>query len=205
MPSERRREAILEAVEAQVVDHDMELTSKELAKLAGVAEGTLFRVFGSKEELLVAAFAHHLAQVASDESWKSKLADSGADLDDQLARYIDVITGRIGEWTHLLGVLHRFLRGTGEAKARDLRKSAVPEMQRVRALYVRTLDQFAESCRMMLAPHTDALRVSLDDAVAFVQSTATSLAVSRQFHDFGLSAEQSADMVLHGVIGPSHT
>ena len=208
MPIEQRRQAILEAVGREVVDREMDLTTRELAQLAGVAEGTLFRVFGSKEELLVAAFSHRLEQVARDESWRDELAlpsggdgGEGAGLDARLTRYIDVITGRIADWTHLMSVLHRFLRGTEAVRERDLREANGPEMRRIRGLYGDTLHAFASSCRDLLDPYRDGLRVDIDRAVAFVQSISTAMALSRRFHDFGLTPSAAADIVLHGVLG----
>ena len=207
MPTEQRREAILEAVGREVVDREMDLTTRELAQLADVAEGTLFRVFGSKEALLVAAFSHRVEQVARDDSWQAELnaqpegsVAGSTSLDAQLARYIDVITGRIAEWAHLMAVLHRFLRGTEAAKERDLREANGPEMRRIRGLYMDTLHAFANSCRALLEPHGDELRIDLDQAVAFIQSTATSLALARRYHDFGLTPADAADIVLHGII-----
>lgn len=208
MPSERRREAILDAVCVEVVEREMDMTTKELAALAGVAEGTLFRVFGSKEELLIAAFTRRMEQVAMDDSWRSQLAvatgDGGvnlSDLDAQLAAYIDIVTGRISCWTHLLSVLHRFLRGTEAEKARNLRESTRPEMQHIKGLYMDALRSLADTCRELLEPHRDELRCDVDQSVAFIQATATSLALGAQFHDFGLNARQVADITLHGILG----
>lgn len=71
LPPEQRRAAILDAVVPVVLDKGMAATTKELACAAGVAEGTLFRVFESKDELVLAAargvFARqdHLEQLAA--------------------------------------------------------------------------------------------------------------------------------------------
>lgn len=204
MPSERRREAILDAVGAEVVEREMDLTTKELARLAGVAEGTLFRVFGSKEELLVAAFAHRLEHVARDDSWKGDLAQAdGGDLEAQLARYIEVVTDRIVAWTRLMSILHRFLRGAEAEKAHSLREASRGEVRRIKDLYIDTLKDFADHCAAILTPYASQLRVDVDQAVAFIQSTATSLAMARQFHDFGITPAMAADLVIHGLTGAS--
>lgn len=206
MPSERRREAILDAVGAEVVEREMDLTTKELAQLAGVAEGTLFRVFGSKEELLVAAFAHRLEQVARDDSWKRDLVRvDGKDLEAQLERYIEVVTERIVDWTRLMSILHRFLRGAEASKAHSLREASHGEVRRIKDLYIGTLKDFADSCAAILAPHAGQLRVGVDQAVAFIQSTATSLAMARQFHDFGITPAMAADLVVHGLVDANPT
>ncbi|MBM6699376.1 helix-turn-helix transcriptional regulator [Bifidobacterium pullorum subsp. saeculare] len=212
MTSERRREAIITAVEDAVVDAEMDLTTKELARLSGVAEGTLFRVFGSKEELLVAAFTHRLERLALDDSWKEELGldasdgtageDLAARLTERIARYIAVIADRIDTWAGMMGILHRFLRSTEASKARSLRESSRPEMRRIQHLYMGALGQFVDGCRGLLAPYADRLRIDPDEAVAFIQSTATALALGRRYHDFGITPERAADIVVHGIAVP---
>ncbi|NND74221.1 MAG: helix-turn-helix transcriptional regulator [Ilumatobacter sp.] len=55
MPPAARRAAIIEAVRPLLIEHGDRLTSRQIADAAGVAEGTIFRVFADKDELIVAA------------------------------------------------------------------------------------------------------------------------------------------------------
>lgn len=50
-----RRDAILDAVVPLLREKGRDVSSRELAEAAGVAEGTLFRAFGDKESLIAAA------------------------------------------------------------------------------------------------------------------------------------------------------
>ncbi len=50
-----RREAILVAVLPLLREHGRDVSSRQLAEAAGVAEGTLFRAFGDKESIIAAA------------------------------------------------------------------------------------------------------------------------------------------------------
>lgn len=52
---EDRRDAILDAVVPLLRAKGRDVSSRELAEAAGVAEGTLFRAFGDKETLIAAA------------------------------------------------------------------------------------------------------------------------------------------------------
>ncbi len=54
LPAEKRRAAIVRAVAALVVDEGPSVTTRRLARAAGVSEGTLFNVFDDKDELIAA-------------------------------------------------------------------------------------------------------------------------------------------------------
>ncbi|WP_460810740.1 TetR/AcrR family transcriptional regulator [Nocardioides salsibiostraticola] len=54
---EERRTTILESALPLVLEHGRATTTKQIAAAAGVAEGTLFRVFDSKDEIFAAVLA----------------------------------------------------------------------------------------------------------------------------------------------------
>jgi AcrR family transcriptional regulator len=53
-PDERRR-AIVDAVLPLLIEHGRAVTTRQMAEAAGIAEGTIFRVFDSKDALIDAA------------------------------------------------------------------------------------------------------------------------------------------------------
>ncbi len=52
LPPDERREAILDAVLPLVLEHGPATSTRRIAEACGVAEGTIFRVFATKQELL---------------------------------------------------------------------------------------------------------------------------------------------------------
>src|ERR671931_1196638 len=57
LPPEERRAALIAATLQLVATHGTKVTSRQIAEAAGVAEGTIFRVFPDKEALIRAAVA----------------------------------------------------------------------------------------------------------------------------------------------------
>src|SRR3954453_1286560 len=57
LPPEERREALIAATLPLVLEHGMDVSTRLIAEAAGVAEGTIFRVFPSKNDLVEAAVA----------------------------------------------------------------------------------------------------------------------------------------------------
>jgi len=55
LPPEQRRAAIIDAVLPLLIEHGAGVTTRQIASVAGVSEGTIFNVFADKHELLAAA------------------------------------------------------------------------------------------------------------------------------------------------------
>src|SRR3954449_11565744 len=57
LPPEERREALIAATLPLVLEHGTDVSTRLIAEAAGVAEGTIFRVFPSKDDLIEAVVA----------------------------------------------------------------------------------------------------------------------------------------------------
>ncbi len=55
MPPDERRASIVSATVALLLEHGAMVTTKQIAEAAGIAEGTIFRVFADKDALIAAA------------------------------------------------------------------------------------------------------------------------------------------------------
>ena len=57
LPPDERRRAIVAATRPLLIEHGAGFTTAQVARAASIAEGTIFRVFASKQELLDAVIA----------------------------------------------------------------------------------------------------------------------------------------------------
>lgn len=93
MPPEERRAAIVEAALSLLEEHGPELTTRMVAEAAGVAEGTIFRVFPSLQDLMAATYVEYL----SGERLAARLAavDPGETLEEATSAALVALSGYI--------------------------------------------------------------------------------------------------------------
>ncbi len=112
LPPDERRRAILRAVLPVVRERGADVTTRELAEAAGVAEGTLFRVFEDKATLVRDAVTS-----AVDPSDLFDLMD-GLDpvepLEDRLAALLTAWLRRMQDVMLWMAVLHQLRTGPSE-------------------------------------------------------------------------------------------
>src|SRR5450631_2111840 len=54
LPPDQRRSMIVEATLPLLIEQGDRVTTKQIAEAAGIAEGTIFRAFGGKDEVIAA-------------------------------------------------------------------------------------------------------------------------------------------------------
>ncbi|MFF4624863.1 TetR/AcrR family transcriptional regulator [Nonomuraea jabiensis] len=95
MSPEQRREMIVRAALPLVVEYGTSVTTAQVARAAGIGEGTIFRAFGDKETLLAACMAEaarpddtlaHVAAIALDMPLEERLIEAAEALRGYLAR-----------------------------------------------------------------------------------------------------------------------
>jgi len=89
---EDRREAIIAATRPLLYQHGRDTTTKLIAEAAGIAEGTIFRSFSTKDELFDAV----LEREFDPETFLAKVAEIDADLPlrERLVAYTTLLQGR---------------------------------------------------------------------------------------------------------------
>ncbi|MDQ1374907.1 MAG: hypothetical protein QOJ09_2245 [Actinomycetota bacterium] len=89
MAPEARREMIVDAALPLVLEHGERVTTRQIADAAGIAEGTIFRVFVDKDDVIAAVVARAIDATPLDDEL------STIDLDQPFERCLDAAIAAI--------------------------------------------------------------------------------------------------------------
>jgi AcrR family transcriptional regulator len=114
-PAERRAE-IVAATLPLVLAHGAAVTTRQIAEAAGIAEGTIFRVFPDKESLIEAVVESAFDSTATDAALAA--IEPGLPLEERLVQAVEILRRRVADLWQLrtaLGMLQPSRRGEGTA------------------------------------------------------------------------------------------
>lgn len=100
---DERRAAILDAVLPLLIDHGAAVTTAEMARAAGIAEGTIFGVFADKGALLHAAIAKVMDPAPIETALEA--IDEAAPLETQLVEAARILVSHFENVAALMGML----------------------------------------------------------------------------------------------------
>ena len=203
---QERRTALIEATTPLVLEHGSGVSTRQIAEAAGVAEGTIFRVFDSKEDLLHACATRVLSRDGLAESLAR--IPAGSDLPTTIALIGRALTDRINDVRAVVALLHEQGRGRGgpHHHAHDHAHDhaggpAAPEASSTcrrpdpRAVHAAVVETVASA----LAPHADALRttprVAANALIALTFGAGHAFAGDPALTD----VEALTDLILHGI------
>jgi AcrR family transcriptional regulator len=187
MAADERRASIIEATLPLLRDRGRAVSTKEISKAAGIAEGTIFRVFETKDELIGACI--HQAF----ETGRLRRELHAIDLDQPLAQRLTAAVEIMQ--AHLQGVFALMM--TLHATGHPMERPRMAEQHRLdRQRSVAELDRDFEA---LIAPDCDLLRVPPDRIVGYLRML-TLASVHPFLEGRTTTASELVDIVLEGAL-----
>ncbi|BBH63980.1 hypothetical protein ACTI_06650 [Actinoplanes sp. OR16] len=148
MAPEERREALIAATIPLLHEHGLDVSTRQIAHAAGVAEGTIFGVFESKSQLVVCSMIKALDPQGTLDGIAA--IDPAADLRERVAITAELVHRRFTEQAHLMGAARRLIFSAPDPAAQE---RMVAARERLR-----------EAVEGVFAPDAHRLRVSVQRA-----------------------------------------
>ena len=192
-PDDRRR-AIIDAVRPLLIEHGDRLTTRLIAEAAGVAEGTIFRVFADKDELMNAVAAETLNPADAREQLQAALADC-VDLPTKVRVTADLMLHRSDQVVAVLMAMRR--HWMAHAKEDD---SPGPP-----AFIVQSHEALLERLTEVFEPHRGELAVSPERAALLLRTLVLGSRNPGVRPEDRLTADEVAGVLLDGIHRPHAT
>ena len=171
-----RRAMIIDAVIPLLITHGRDVTSKQIAEAAGVAEGTIFRAFGDKESLVNAAIDQYLDPEPLREALRA--IDPSLPLEHKVRAILYLLRERFQSVMRILAVV-------GHDRA------PVPQQRH----------EFAAIIGRVLAPQSDALNWPPERVAYLLRLVSFASAFPHVNEGVEFSIDDLTRMVLVGIAG----
>lgn len=181
---EDRQAMIIDAVIPLLLEHGKDVTSRQIAEAAGIAEGTIFRAFGDKETLIGAAVTSFMEGRHRQELEPS--IDSQLPLEVKLRELVEGSRHRVRDVMRMAALMGRPPIPPDDRRPRDAQRMW-SEAQRLR---------FNTSIAAIFDGDRDALRISPEELGDYVRmiAIASTIPLGREF-----SVDEVVDLIMHGI------
>ena len=189
MPPADRRRAILDAVIPLILENGEAPSTKQIAAAAGIAEGTIFRVFDDKTALMRAVAVEAFNPPDGRSSFEAAL-EGEHDLRERVRIAADALTVRMNQAMQIMMAVRGHLMSQPERDRAPGPPEFLIDANRV------LLDMLTR----LFEPHRDELRLPPDAAAVVLRSLVLGSHHPGLDHAPRLTPEQIADVLVDGIL-----
>jgi AcrR family transcriptional regulator len=183
LPLDERRAALIEATEPLLERFGRDVSTRQIAEAAGVAEGTIFRAFATKEELIDAVIEDAFdTQRTCDELAQ---VDPALSLEERLTAAVIILQERLRRIFSLFGSLR-------------LRKEP-HDHDSFRAKQQADYELINRAIASLIKPDQDRLRLDVRDAASALRTITFSITHPMLGDARLVEPQQIVDLVLYGI------
>lgn len=195
MSPDDRRKAIVSVLVPLIVERGGEVSTREIARAAGIAEGTIFRVFPDKRSLLLAA-----AEEAINPADGQELFDAALDGITDLREKVVVAAGRVLERMRLTMTVMAAVRPHLMAALHESQAEGTKPMMGPPPFVLKAQEDLHRRLTAVFEPHREELATDPELAAIALRSLLFGAGRPELGLAPALGAEQIADFLLDGVL-----
>jgi AcrR family transcriptional regulator len=191
LPADERRAAIMAATEPLVMQYGRDVSTRQIAEAAGIAEGTIFRVFPNKDAVIDAIIED--AFEAESTFLALSQIDGSLDLTIRLELAVEILEARMHRVISLFGAFRRNPqppRTDAEHEGHEQRRRA--DNARLTAALVQ-----------VIGPDADRLRLPCDQAADLIRGLVFTVTHPLIGATFSSEPRGIVDTLLYGIATPT--
>jgi AcrR family transcriptional regulator len=189
LPPDERRAALIAATEPLLEQFGRDVSTRQIAEAAGVAEGTIFRAFATKDALIDAV----LEEVFDNQRTCDELAaiDPALSLEARLISAVTVLQARL---RRVFALFHSMRLSPPDKDSSAFRARQRADNEKLNAAVASLLEH-----------DHDRLRMAADDAASALRTVTFSLTHPILGDQRFTEPEQIVDLIMHGITNPPST
>ena len=135
LPASERRAEIIATTLPLLVEHGPAMTTRQIAEAAGIAEGTIFRVFEDKQALIDAVVEAAIDPAPTEAALRG--IDTGLPLEERLVQAVEILRRRVANVFQVMAAAGNI----PHSDRRPLAKPRPPELHVLAQVFEPDLDQ----------------------------------------------------------------